>query len=157
MPETATVIGPVVRMCEDPGCHGAMACPSDARDRARITDRTVGVCEVAGFRTTAMERHLGVLDGLMRFKLARQLARNYAPDSHGIRRMIPDGCEFTVHKGNQGIPPEMLAGHEDGEWYVAVYSGPATCIDGILEDAPQYDEEAAAERERRMPYEVPGE
>ena len=139
MPDTATAIGPVVRMCDDPDC--GRACPSSARDRARITDRTLGISHV--IPPELADRFMGDMDKAVCRILTQDLALNYAPDSHGVKRMIPDGCEFTIHKDVAIIP-----GGQD--YYAAIYSGAATSIDGILDGAPLYDPDVAAERLTRM-------
>ena len=116
IPDIATVIGPVVRMCANPDCHGLNACPSLARDLARVTDRSIGLSDAG--------RVLELSDEALCQMFAQSLALHYASDSRGFRHLIPDGCEFTVHKG--------------AELATAVYSGPETRIDDILAGAPEH-------------------
>ena len=119
MPDTITAAGPVVRMCGDPACHGAEDCPSALRDRQRVTDRTIGMSDSVPS---------GMPDDAMLAVLTRELALGRARDSRSTFRLIPDGCELTVHRS------ASLAG---APW-TAIYSGPATCIDDILGDAPEW-------------------
>jgi hypothetical protein len=137
--DTATIIGPVVRMCTDPDCHGLNACPSCETDKSRITDRGLAMAETFDVNRLAAEVPAGLLDELLCWEIRRTLAWACVPDSQGVKRMIPDGCEFAVHKGHAGIPPEKVAQHGDWEWYVAVYSGPEAGIDAILGDSPEWD------------------
>ena len=140
MPDTAIALGPVVRMCEDTECQGWNACPAARRDQERVIDRTLGLTD---FREAAGS----ISDEGMCVWLAREIARNYSTDSHGVKRMIPDGCEFRVHKFSGAALarwyPQAPTG---GVAYVAIYSGAATCIDDILGDAPEYDEGRAIGR-----------
>lgn len=75
-----------------------------------------------------------------RFRL--EIASAGARTSDGVLRMIPDGCEFTIHR-------ELL---EDGVQvrYLAVYAGPARDRDEALAGMPPHDPAAAAEKVSRM-------
>ena len=68
--------------------------------------------------------------------MQNELAMSYATDSKGIRRVIPAGTEFTVHKGTSGM--EVRDSHLGRQVYVAVYSGPDADLDDILADSPEW-------------------
>ena len=127
---TATeAIGPVVRMFGNPQCGGLNAC-----DRIR-RDAFMGLTEV-------LDPAMGVPDDAVCALLCQALAFNYAADSAGVQRMIPDGCEFTVHKNARADWDGRLR-------YTAVYSGTAPDKDAAL-GGPEWGGDAAAERVKRM-------
>lgn len=126
---TATeVIGPVVRMCGNPRCGGWNAC-----DRIRL-DAPLGVMK-------EIDPVAGLDDDRVCVLLREDLALDYASDSAGVHRMVPDGCEFTVHKG--AAPDGKLH-------YTAAYSGPARDPDEVLAGMPEWDWDMVHERFERM-------
>lgn len=125
------MIGPVVKMCDEPDCGGINGCERIRRD--------VGL---------GLSDHISPPAGVSADDLAvavfqQELTLNYATDSNGVKRMIPDGCEFTVHKS-----PDVY--HVLGPLYAAVYSGTAITRDEVLADAPEWNMDEAMTRRRRM-------
>jgi hypothetical protein len=136
---TATeVIGPAVRMCGNPQCGSeegetgcSQACPP------WLMGMSMGINP---------ETDPG--DDVLCAFFGRELSLTYATDSGGVRRVIPDGCEFTLHK----MPPHVefeskAAGHVA---WSAWYSGPASDLDEALAGSPEWDWDAVHERYKRM-------
>ena len=123
------VIGPVVRMCGNPQCGGWW----DSCDRIR-RDAPMGT-------TTEIDLAKALADDIVCRIIRDDLSLDYASDSAGIRRAVPDGCEFTVHKST------ALEGKLR---YTAIYSGPAHDADEVLAGSPEWDWDAVHERFKRM-------
>ena len=120
--EAATeIIGPVVRMCDDPDCGGLNACDRIAPSQP-IMAITVWV-EPGRFPDEALLE-----------LLVHDLILACCSDSSGAMHMIPDRTEFTVHKGDRGIEEQRRVPGRDAA--TAVYSGPARHKDDIVADAP---------------------
>lgn len=128
MTAATEVIGPVVRLCDNPQCGGWDAC-----DRIRL-DAPMGVIrEIDAAKAPA--------DGTVCRIIRDDLSLDYASDSAGVHRTVPDGCEFTVHKG---------PGPDGKLCYTAVYSGPARDADEVLAGSPEWEWGAVHERFKRM-------
>ena len=122
------VIGPVVRMCDDPGCGGMFKC-----ERA---NPLMGLSENVPLHSDLSDEDVCAL-------LRQEISLNPASDDAGVQRMVPDGCEFVVHK----VDTDGLG---YGMTYAAVYSGPARNRDEALAGSPEWDHGAAVERLKRM-------
>lgn len=129
MTDQEQFLGPDVRVCDRPDCHVPNGCKS-------AMGAFMGLAHEF---TSADARDPAVVVALFR----QELARGYASDASGGKRMIPDGCEFTVHRSS-------IPGEHGGRLFMAVYSGPARDIGSALAGAPEYDEAQAAARLRRM-------
>jgi hypothetical protein len=127
----AGVLGPVVRMCDNPRCEGVNRC-----DRVR-PGALFGLAD-------AFDPVTGIPDDAICAHLRQELSLSPASDSAGVQRMVPDGCEFTVHK----TPPWLDAGGRLR--YDAIYSGPASDRDEALAGVPEWDHEVAVKRLKRM-------
>ncbi len=130
MPDTATAIGPVVRMCDDPDCHGWDACPG-ANMLMGLADNFPP--EISDDRAVAL--------------FAQNLALSAPKDSAGVARVVPDGAEFLLHKS------AYAAAGTIGQYrWTAVYSGAGGTIDEVLAGAPEYEAstDLVHDRLRRM-------
>lgn len=145
--QTATaVVGPVLRMCDNPECGGEGACD-------RIPDRPTL------YFTATMRRKPGMTNADIaedaRWVISRTLAHcpaesvasPFADYDLASARFIPDGAEFTVHNGNQG--PSRTRWPDRVVDYTAVYSGELP-LDDLLAAAPPWDAEKAKAREDLM-------
>jgi hypothetical protein len=139
--QTATAaVGPMLRMCVNPDCGGEGACD-------RIPDRPTFAYKATWELGDGRPEEAG--DVWARDMLADSFARCSASAVDGGPRnwFIPDGAEFTVHKGDQGLPEgERRPGHVT---YAAVYSGTAP-RDELMAAAPPYDPEKAKARVNLM-------
>lgn len=136
---TATeVTGPVVRMCGNPQCGSG--------DRLGGCRRIAPDC-LMGMSMGISPEGRRDEDGLCAF-FSRELSLTYATDSAKVRRVIPDGCEFTLHKAPAWFDFETKAlGHVA---YSAVYSGPARDRDEALAGSPEWDWDTVHARYKRM-------
>lgn len=117
MPETAAAIGPVVRMCGNPDCHGGERCP-DANMLMGLADSFPP----------------DVSDDAAMALFAQNIALSAPKDSAGVARVVPDGAQFLLHKS-------AFTDVATGKYgWVAVYSGPGATIDDALAGAPEYEE-----------------
>ena len=126
---TATAIGPVVRMCDDPDCHGWDACP--------------GANMLMGLADTFRPRSATTGP----WPCSQNLALSVSKDSAGVARVVPDGAEFLLHKS------AYAAAGTIGEYrWTAVYSGAGGTIDEVLAGAPGYEAstDLVHDRLRRM-------
>lgn len=124
MTATTEVIGPVVRMCASAQCGGPNAC-GEIRPDAFI-----------GF-TAWLAPGLMTDDTLIAY-FTQELIFSCASDSHGTEHVIPDGMEFTVHKGSAGIPVKNWRGGLPLEAFTVLYGGDAATRDEALNGAPEY-------------------
>lgn len=131
MTDTQTLAGPVVTMCQNPDCKGWDMCP----DMRRKDKRSMGIAD---------HYDPGLDEAIILRMFRQELALIGASDSTGVMHMVPDGCEFTVHKGWGAIPTEKRT--EATECYTAVYSGPDMDLDDILAESPEWDHDAAMAR-----------
>ena len=134
---TATeIIGPVVRMCGNPLCGSE--------------DSETGCSQACPPWLMGMSMAINpdLDDGALCPFFSRELSLTYATDGGGMRRVIPDGCEFTLHK----MPPQAeFEGRELGRVaWSAWYSGPARDLDEALAGSPEWDWDAVHERYKRM-------
>jgi len=121
------VIGPVVRMCDNPDCGGLNACD-------RIRPETF-----IGF-TAWLEPGLMTEDTLLAY-FTQELLFTCASNSRKVEHLIPDGMEFTVHKGAAGLPG---VSRKDGlEAFTVLYSGDAATLDEALEGSPEHQDRDA--------------
>lgn len=127
---------PVLKMCENPVCGGANAC-----DRVRKDRPSMGIAE--WHRLLLPDPDSAANHDRTMWIMCQELAISGASTSEGVLHFIPDGCEFTVHRGSAGyLGPD----HPGEELWTAVYSGEAD-RDAILADAPlRTDETAMAAR-----------
>lgn len=136
---TATeVTGPVVRMCGNPQCGSE--------------DSATGCSQASpGWlmgMSMAINPEAGLDDDALRAFFSRELSLTYATDSSGVRRQIPDGCEFTLHKTPPWVEFETKAlGHVA---WGAYYSGPARDRDEALAGSPEWDWDTVHERYKQM-------
>ena len=124
-PVTGGLIGPVLRMCSNSDCGGLNTC-----DAIRL-DAPIGVT-----KEIDPAKWPGDEDVLTAFR--DDIALDCASDSAGVRRMIPDGCEFIVHKGR---------GTDGTVRYTAIYSGPDP---DPLAGTPEWDWDVVHDRFKRM-------
>jgi hypothetical protein len=123
--------GPAVTVCGNPDCSLPFGC-----DRVR-PGVPLGLAWL-------FDRELQPPpDDVLAAVFRRQLALGFASDSSGTRRVIPDGCEFTVHRSS-------IPGEHGERQYMAVYSGPARDVDEALAGAAEYDQAEAEARVARM-------
>lgn len=126
---TATeVTGPVVRMCGIRPPHHYSECP---QVRMQVG---LGI-------SVKIHPEAEISDEEACTLLAQELAAGFGKDTSGTMHMIPDGCEFTVHKN---IEPG------GGLFYIGIYSGDAVDRDSVLASAPLYQPAVAMERVKRM-------
>ena len=132
------VLGPVVRMCDNPQC-GSEDGPFGGCGRINPDAPMALSIPLSPDRD----------DDSVRARLSLELSLQYASDSGGMRRVIPDGCEFTAHKTpSQWMTAEVT---ENGlTAYTAVYSGPARDPDEALAGSPEYDWDTVHERYKQM-------
>lgn len=134
---TATeVIGPMVRMCDNPRC-GSEGGP-------------VGCSQAGPGSLMGMSVQLDPSrdDESVCARLSMELSLQYATDSHMVRRMIPDGCEFTAHRAPPQVDFETKA-----RGYVAWMAFCARMEqdrDEVLAGSPEWDWDAVHERYKRM-------
>ena len=86
-------------------------------------------------------------DALCAF-FGRELSLTYALDGGGVQRMIPDGCEFTLHRAPAWVEFEGKA--RGLVAWGAYYSGPARDRDAALAGSPEWDWDVVHERYKRM-------
>lgn len=134
---TATeVIGPVVRMCDNPQC-GSESSPSGCGQM--YPDSLMGL---------SIPLSPSRDDASVCARLSLELSLTYATDSSGVRRAIPDGCGFTAHKAPAWVEFESKASGNVA--WSACYSGPARDLDEALAGSPEWDWDAVHERYKRM-------
>lgn len=136
MAAATEVTGPVVRMCGNSRCGSEES--ETGCSQARLP-WLMGMSMGIGPETD---------DDALRAFFGRELSLMYATDSGGVRRVIPDGCEFTLHK----MPPQAefetkALGHVA---WSAWYSGAARDLDEALAGSPEWDWDAVHERYKRM-------
>lgn len=127
-------------MCDNPDCGGDGACD-------RITERPTFGLKATWEPGAGLPEEAG--DAWARDMLADLFAECSAPAVEGGPRnwFVPDGAEFTVHKGDRGLPegerrPDLVT-------YAAIYSGTAP-RDELMAGAPLYDPEKAKARVNLM-------
>jgi hypothetical protein len=128
MPDTATAIGPVVRMCEGQESHTWDACP--------------GANPLMGL---ADSLPADMPDDVAVCLFRQNLSLGAPKDTAGVSRITPDGAEFLLHKD--------LADPMSGQRrWTAIYSGPEMTIDEALAGSPEYEAnyDLVTERLRRM-------
>ena len=133
----AETLGPVVRVCDNPQCGSE---DSESGCSRVGPDVLMGM----SMGVTPAPRENDILCAFF----SRELSITYATDSHGVRRVIPDGCEFTLHKAPARVEFE---GKDRG--YVAwgaYYSGPAHDLDEALTGSLEWDWDTVHERYKRM-------
>lgn len=143
---TATVVGPVLRMCDNPQCSGSSACD-------RIPDRPTLYYILKMIHHP--EKTAAAVAEDARWLISRFLARCRAESMAYLfdgcdpagPHFIPDGAEFTVHKGSQG--PARIQWPDYALDYTAVYSGELP-LDDLLAAAPPWDAEKGIAREDLM-------
>ena len=135
------VVGPVLRMCDNPQCEAGGACD-------RIPDRPTLYYILKMHREDAPAADAW---WLISRTLARCRAESMAYQAGGCdpasAHFIPDGAEFTVHKGSQG--PARIQWPDYALDYTAVYSGELP-LDDLLATAPPWDAEKGKAREDLM-------
>jgi hypothetical protein len=129
--ETAAATGPVLRMCGNPDCGGEGACN-------RVPDRPAFAYKA--IRELSIE---GDADAWVCATLAERFAEVGTDCDTGVMRFIPDGTEFTVHKGDRGLPEDQR--RPGFATYSAIYSGTAPRAE-IMAGAPLFDAEKAKAR-----------
>ena len=131
MPDTATAIGPVVRMCDDPDCHGLGRMP-----RREHADGPRGQLPARDQRRQGR--------GPVRAEPCPVLLRRTPP---AWRAWSRTGAEFLLHKS------AYAAAGTIGQYrWTAVYSGAGGTIDEVLAGAPEYEAstDLVHDRLRRM-------
>ena len=135
MTETSTaVIGPVVTMCGNPACGGVSACPDwPAGGSMGMTEWL----EAGRFP-----------DDVACDLLVQELALAGASTFAGTKHLVPDGAEFTIHRGPGTIPEAKR--RPGREAYTAVCAWTFAERDAALAVTPEWDHDAMVRRVARL-------
>jgi hypothetical protein len=137
--EAATAVtGPFMMMCGNPDCGGEGACD-------RIPERPTFAYKAIWDLSAGLTEKQG--DEWALAMLADRFAEAGTDADTGVKRFIPDGALFTVHKGDRGLPED----ERKPGWmtYTAVYSGAPSRAE-LMADAPAYEPEKAKARVNAM-------